>query len=913
MFEKSNKENKIKAHKLAKEGVRLFNKQFFDKAIIKFEEAIRICPASEIAWYNKGLVLLEQKKYAEAVYCFEKLVDNDSQYQAKARNQIQIIRYEAQIITPEEFKTLATPLEQLHKSDYCTQQYMIELQKLQSEHEASKNKTFDKKISWVITLMEFCFKYYNPDEAIPKFTDLNVLSSASDAKLKRLKIFGNDSTKLVINKYNPSSITKKTDEFIIGNLTALGDDIFLEDSKNIFRMIFETIHQFPREERANLLEFLPWGTGSWYLMEFCSTFFRSTDHDSEVPSIYQEGNSSEVYKQAKAFQESIATDSCLVKAVIRDLLKEDLPKLHQFFKSVEANRIAANKIEPLEDLPNLRILLWYFKHTYQLHRLMFILPQPFDVKTVITCNEKNEINVSPLTSLLLLENSEKLFVNKVKSKLALIRRMQLMGEIFTRRGWGTHVDSIDYIDCELIQDIRNGFTHIEDLHSPDYIYELEKNNSNLIALYKELDKLREALLVVIVDRQKKFTAVPDVNCPFSQWNTPMREYWDSVKLYYNLPAPFNLDAFTPGTPLLKEDKLTSFLNTINRASPHYKNIKKMLHGKVPMKELSDDNIQTLLIESGLNIKQVKKTLKEATREYTKLRRKYHEQKANERRTEERQLKNTIIELMQTTYPHIRLLGRTAGQTLRVNEKMSVTSLIACLQSRFDLLKQIFSEAGLDYDVVFEKPSVDLATNHATSDVELLLSCSYLLGQIIGIMNKLDSLGLLKKIHPDLSDRLPDYIALRNALEHNDPVTDSKDNGFIHMQSTITLLMAQVADELIVKFFFDVMKVKANELTDSPDEFLLKKKYNSVTDSSVTDISVKDVRSKQAAAIDCSHLEYPALPVIQVSSFLNGSVKLFFSNQDIVNDTSSNSLSFEDGMDTSTSDESDSSIGKRKTP
>lgn len=873
-----------KAKKVAKQGERLINKMAYEQAMGKFDEAINIYQSSDIAWYNKGIVYLAQTKYAEAAYCFEKVVVAFPLYRARAVQKINLIRQEAQVMTQIEKDYYATSNDKLYRNDYCTKQYQDEVYDLQTRHREMKHWAYAEKINWIITLAEFCFKYYDPDKKVPIFADQTLLASTPEAKTKRLKIIGNNSAKYVIQRINPPIISAAIEEFSQSVLQNLGDDIFLDDSRMIFRMIFEAIHQLPREKRGELLDCLPWGSNSWYLIEFCSTFFHDTVSDTSIPFMYFPDMKEVSINQLRQFQQALQIDSCLVKVVLADLIKHDLPKLHVFFRSIQANinDPVTNSIAHLEELPNLRSLLWYFKHTYQFGRLSALLPTSLNTKTIVSHLDGDKtVERSPMVNLLLLGHTESTLVSTVKSKLAFIRRIQAVGEIFTRRGWGTYLDGIDYIDFELLQDIRNGLSHIEDLHAVDYIDELEHDDDKLISLYKEFSKFKDAIYGVIAKRQEKFTPLPDVDVvPFAIWKGPMEVYWNSVKLQYKKPQQFNLNDFIPSTPLLPAIELSKFLEAINKAAPVYNRVVSMVNGQTPMQQLSAEDLNDL-VTPNIKPKKIKSTLKAATKKYQQLRKAEVQQKAVDKRAEEQQLTTTRRELMRNEYPAIRALGCSSIQMLHSPEKMSVRSLVDCLKSRFILLKKVFLEAGLDYDGLLELPSADLAKLCVTGDIELLMSCSYLISQIVGIMNKLDTLDLLGKIHSDLPDRLPSYIALRNALEHNDPVIDSKDNGFIQMQSNTSILMAQIIDELIVTFFTVVVKADAVDLVDFPDQF----------------ITTNDaLRSKQALPIDCTTVDYPPLAVLKISNYTNGFSDLFFNTADsneVLSTGSTNSLDSDD--------------------
>lgn len=880
MFNKTeNAKQSAEAQQITQEGITLLNNNQYDQAMLKFDKAISIYPDSDVALYHKGLVCLAQTRYAEAAYYFETVIDKFPPYEAKvkarkeanhlekmfrknpkytflAELKIKEIREVAKKITPEEIVLLDGTDEKLFRNDYCTKQYLDELNVLQTRHKEMKQWTYTEKIDWVIILIEFCFKYYNSDKKTPLFAEQTILTSTPEAKAKRLKL-GNIAAKFLIQKYNPQNISETIEIWCLTMLDNISDDIFLDDSRMIFRLIFETIHQLPREKRGDLLKFLPWDAHSWYLLEFCSTFFHEHFPDSviTIPRITEES-----VIQLNLFQRSIQQDICLVKAVLPDLIKHDLPKLHEFFISIQANikEPLAHSIAPLKDMTNLRTLLWYFKHTYQFARLLALLPSKLDSKNILTpfygYEYKTTIEISPHLSLLMLENTESTLVSTIKSKLTCIRRIQLVGEIFTHKGWGTYLDDIDYIDFNLLQNIRDGLSHIEDLQSVEYVYALEDDHVTLISLYQELNKLKDAIYGVITKRQAKFTPIPDATGSFASWEVPMQAYWNSIKLHYEMPQQFNANNFIPYTPLFSEKDLSNFMGVINKESPFYDKVDKMLNGQMPLVALTFDEKKSLTTKS-FKQKKIKAVLDKANTKYQQLKTVYVQEKAADKK-EKRALLSATREELQTEYPTISALGRSLLKLMRSDDKMCPRSVIDCLKVRFGLLRKIFLEAGLNYDDILNLPSAELVNLCVTSDVELLMSCAYLITQIVSIMNKLESSSLLAKIHSDLPERLADYIALRNALEHNDSVIDSKDNGFIQMQSNTSIFLAQIAHELMVKFS---SFVEAFDLQYSSEQF----------------ISTNNSRNKQATAIDYSILDYPSLPVMKLKSYETGFSDLFF--------------------------------------
>jgi tetratricopeptide (TPR) repeat protein len=69
-----NESTKVPAE-LIKEGDHFYKKGMFLEAILRYDEAIKIEPSSELAWNNKGLALGSLARYEEAIKCFDKAIE----------------------------------------------------------------------------------------------------------------------------------------------------------------------------------------------------------------------------------------------------------------------------------------------------------------------------------------------------------------------------------------------------------------------------------------------------------------------------------------------------------------------------------------------------------------------------------------------------------------------------------------------------------------------------------------------------------------------------------------------------------------------------------------------------------------------------------------------------------------------
>ena len=69
-----------KAYKLYGDAVEYYYQKDFQKAISSFEEAIKLKPDFQFAYYNKALALFEIKSYNEAIKDFSIVIKMDSSY-----------------------------------------------------------------------------------------------------------------------------------------------------------------------------------------------------------------------------------------------------------------------------------------------------------------------------------------------------------------------------------------------------------------------------------------------------------------------------------------------------------------------------------------------------------------------------------------------------------------------------------------------------------------------------------------------------------------------------------------------------------------------------------------------------------------------------------------------------------------
>ena len=74
MIQALNESTRIPAE-LIKEGNELNEKRMYQEAILRYDEAVKIEPSSELAWYGKGVALQYLSRYEEAIKCYDKALE----------------------------------------------------------------------------------------------------------------------------------------------------------------------------------------------------------------------------------------------------------------------------------------------------------------------------------------------------------------------------------------------------------------------------------------------------------------------------------------------------------------------------------------------------------------------------------------------------------------------------------------------------------------------------------------------------------------------------------------------------------------------------------------------------------------------------------------------------------------------
>ena len=174
--------------------------------------------------------------------------------------------------------------------------------------------------------------------------------------------------------------------------------------------------------------------------------------------------------------------------------------------------------------------------------------------------------------------------------------------------------------------------------------------------------------------------------------------------------------------------------------------------------------------------------------------------------------NNIKHNMLHYYPTINAIGKEFENSEKYphpEKKITFEYLI----NRINLLEEILIESEIPINNSNE--TQDKLNEILKCDVMFLMSITYILGQIFSLLNKFSTLVDLKSIEPNLATRLPDYITLRNVLEHTDPIFDSIDLPYYQMHNNLSPIMTSVIIELIYKYKENIINIDVSKLHKLP--------------------------------------------------------------------------------------------------
>ncbi|WP_347252452.1 hypothetical protein [Legionella sp.] len=763
----------------------------------------------------------------------------------------------------------------------CTAGYQSRFSSLQAQHQQKLKADFKEQVSWVIELIQFIGENYRPDSALPPFIDPRFYGDSEKAKQLRFNQIGSYVFSLLKEWRNDFS--KLVDQLGVKVFADAPTDIVLNDAKVILRMMFECIYHFPRAERGKLIKYLPWGENSWYLFDFCGALVIGREQQgSKINEItllpYDFEGDIKKQRLLLKLQESVTEYRSTVNHALGDIIRSDLPMLHDFFVKIHAHLTTPSmSISPMPDLKYMRTLIWYGKQTFNALKLLAVLPfneenciyaneilmelstaaaQPLDLPTGAlkektgqdgprknsqtamqilrpsvrekfqnACQNrrlylgllKDSSQLTPHMRLQLPQEMEYSAFTSLNSCLSLLRKIQLTGEIFLPRNWGHHLKTLSIINPECLSKIRNGLCHVEDW---DYFHVavLVENSPHLLnQIYEELKQFKRAVYELIVERQGQFKNWEkiDTSSGYNNWAKEMDLYWQTIISYYNQTKK-DFTHYSPKIPLLDEKDCKVLYETLTPAHPHFEQVKAVVEGNIPYAIPAD---LTLGMEKGRRRK-VDKYLKKAEKNYREHKKEAVKQHMQETQKNKKEIKAKRQAAMETYFPLLNAWSELyymaeSDQPQNVPVSVLVQTTMDKLLNRLELLFSLLAENEIDVTQFTKEKFQLFLFDYINENLNFSLSTGYLLGQIISFINKLSSIVDLQDISPQLKERLPDLVALRNALEHTDPILESSEISYFQMASKIPQLTAYVLGEIIFDYHQPIRAFAAKKRVENP--------------------------------------------------------------------------------------------------
>lgn len=770
-------------------------------------------------YFTKALFLLDiLEDHPAALTTFKQLLELSPNHQPTL-NEIQRLRsiFEKQptddvwvrnFLLKNEYKQQLQRLKHQHK----------QMQSIQSDKELTQEKNIKFSLDHIIQILDFMQKYHKNPQS---FSCQEYLEDSPTGHKYRSESFVRFYHLLQFEE-NPALKLHKS---LMKIFTQGVSDIYLSDVNLLCRMFFETIHQLPRSFRGKFKQYLPWDENSWHYFEFLgSIFFCNLDLDNlGLIAISLEGSkSNQDERYIKQYLLTLKFYMAMVKINALKVINTDLDALSKFFVSIRAqidNPTGGTQLKKItkENIPSLSLMLDYFHKTFNIYRMMTLLPTTH-------CN-----SVIKFDSELLQDTSLPKIINQynkskignqhscgggLKEKFNFLRRLTLLGEAITTRSWGTDVVSIEFIHPDALPIIRNGLAHIEELQSEDIIKKIE-DSAFLEKLYQNILGLRENLLKFIINRQKNFASLPEwPKGSFIDYsNAAILEFWESVDKEHQSRSPMVFDDknYVPGQKLIEtESNLNHILNSFPKDSPFRRNLERQLLGEIPFDEEVMNQFESeMLAESKQNdwTKNLRKLLKEANSKYKEL-------KAAAKKVEREKLKaahnnqeKSIRQMQQeqmNKMPELTEIYTSFRDQLINPKKISAHELFKALQSRIRLLDQLIAEAKISLNtnttLKSQKEVINQFKRLLNMDRSFFYGCSYLTVQIISMINRLSTAGLSEEMSllfieldskPNMepwfklfntirNTRLNDWVSLRNLLMHSDGIIESSQHSYFEM-------------------------------------------------------------------------------------------------------------------------------------
>lgn len=349
--------------------------------------------------------LYSQGHFAQAICSLQEL---PAQLDCFPQEHLAIIQFQTLILMAAKSKTPQDILSHdiiddgvLPPSLLCNESYLAEKALLLSQHSSKMKEDYAARIAWVLRLIEFLRQnMLKTGELFPFLKEEYFTDSAASQQLR----FSTLADKIICLFDKPvknmadclNMVCEKT-------FRNAANDYYFEDSVMVLRMVFETIYRFPRNERGLLVQYLPWGENSWYLLDFLSAIFETGDvfqtngQAGLTIAPYNFNHNLEKQRQLIQFHSAMTHFKALVRHYLADILAKDMDSLYNFFRQIQEHHAKGTPITPLEKPKNLQTLLWFSKHSFLTLRLIALLPQDreqafYDAEII----EENGISVETL-------------------------------------------------------------------------------------------------------------------------------------------------------------------------------------------------------------------------------------------------------------------------------------------------------------------------------------------------------------------------------------------------------------------------------------------------------------------------------------------------------------------------------------
>lgn len=748
--------------------------------------------------------------------------------------------------------------------------YVRTLDSLKREHRCL-TPTFLESLAHINKLMRFYLETYTTlqNYISPNYLVQSKTTSLDKHDLKNSILLRSIVSTPIEELANPNLwelLDANVERAVNEQIDTLSHEIFFCDAQLLLKMVFKTLYQMDREQSKYLLNFLPWGSNAWHYLFFLGSLMRNEETAEGDSTLSLPG----IDPETKRFFLTLRGNNLILKAALLDPgFREDLARLHVLFQDAHdfllrpenAGRNLAELDTPkIQKLPVMKSLLWYFKHTYNLYRLLHLLPKDAfsDEKQRKTFRENDIFFLTDTISRISAADKLGFKPQDLKTRLAFLRRLQWIGEFFTRKNWGFFLNTMDYFDPYVMTSIRNALVHIEELDEPNSLFAFEQNIDKLCRLQKELQHLSAHILTAFLTaRDDALPIFPPVEKWESRakWLPDARAYWQGVKDYYEQqfrqftfdedPSVLFEQNFTPQAVLLTRYNLAlntrqkkAVLNALHLGensdldanncfeyvrlalASHPMELQKLesaLRGTTPFaKKALTDMVGAALGQKSPYRAILWELIAIAERQATMIRAEkrtaFEERKKKfdyELAEREVRRKYVVDNCMKRHYPELLECARVFDAQLLSPKKLGLSELFATLINRLDTLVELY---GLVPGAI---SSVSIH-NAMENDINVFLASSYLLGQVVVLMNRLHCLGQLDKIDPELDNILEQYVEIRNALEHLDPFIYSEKDHQLLMNSKLPNLMTEMIVEIMMRFRQKINEYCKKSLKEIPD-------------------------------------------------------------------------------------------------